>query len=84
MITVTIDSSEELFFESHGLESREDFECLIGFDFDVLIEYSRVGFIWLVGFILVIWFFLLVIFGKHSEFRNDYNLLYDNELSLMI
>lgn len=45
MITVTIDSSEELFFESHGLESREDFECLIGFDFDVLIEYSRVGFI---------------------------------------
>ncbi len=52
-VTVAVDASEELFLETHGLESGIDFEGLIGLDFDVVIVKFRVfgfGFGLLFGF----------------------------------
>ena len=51
-ITVAIDTSEELFFESHGFESGVDFEGFVGLDFDVFVLEFGVGF----GFGFGLWF----------------------------
>ena len=44
-VTVAVDASEELFLETHGLESGIDFEGFIGLDFDVVVvEFWVFGF----------------------------------------